>query len=452
MSNITLTLPDREKVNLNKYDLFDKIINLKLITGDYTDSGVVKKDEYFIRSDYEIFYPSQDITKVMQTGNIASNSYQIRRCQMKPSIKVQYTNVCQSTSIDVDIFISNFYMTDSQGQRLMNFNNSTYPLAQVEIMMGYWGQFKDMPHNTFEDLKKFEVMNGADKIVITAEYVTTDKLPPDYTLHIHGYVGNRQGGEGAKNPLKEYSEIESSPYMVEVEDFGNGSGQSALERLFFQHITRRFLRESVTDRKLSYSDGFMSVADAKEYGIRVFCSEGVRKLSADCISKKIKNSDGEEVKKKVYFNAGVTADKTFSNIRSNISNKLIKKTLKDGNWIVFLEEESLNPESIDEVIRKEDSVGVITKEYKNVLPAVYNINIDVQATIVAPFFYFVNVFDFVYFQNRYALTNLVSYYTGSGAQMNKFSVIQQSVSFATVEDINEMTLRCVSNTEEAKGV
>ena len=58
-------------------------------------------------------------------------------------------------------------------------------------MLGYWGQFKNMPHNTLNDLFKFKPMLGADKITLTeVEYVTTDKLAPDFTLHIHGYVGS----------------------------------------------------------------------------------------------------------------------------------------------------------------------------------------------------------------------------------------------------------------------
>ena len=50
------------------------------------------------------------------------------------------------------------------------------------------------------------------------------------------------------------------------------------------------------------------------------------------------------------------------------------------------------------------------KLYDNKLPAVYNINIDSVATIVCPFFTFIEPFQYIEFESRYALTSLVSYF------------------------------------------
>ena len=47
-----------------------------------------------------------------------------------------------TASIEVDIFISNFYMLDKDGNLLSGFNNATYPLSRVDFAMGYFGQFK----------------------------------------------------------------------------------------------------------------------------------------------------------------------------------------------------------------------------------------------------------------------------------------------------------------------
>lgn len=457
MSNTNSSLlPDSSKLSLTKDDLFDRVINLKLITGEYKDGAVdIKHDEYVIRSDYEAVYKNLDVTKVMQTGNIPSQSYYIRKCQMKPSIKIQYKNVSQSTSIGIDIFISNFFMTDSKGQRLMSFNNETYPLKQVEIMAGYFGQFKNMPHSTWQDLQNFTPMFGVDKIVINVTYVTTDKLPPDSELHIHGYVGATPlASEVAEITDDTFDSIKAGTYVETVTS--TTGNKSALENIFFQHITRRFLRTSVLDKKdvLKTTKGFMSITDAKKYGINVYCSKGVQELSKKCLEKKKVSQDGKEVDSKVYFNSGDSPENTLANILSLVNGKLIKKPLTDGNWIVYTEEESLD---VDEL--KQRFIGTsgdyskgtaLVKTYDHVLPAVYNINIDSLATIVAPFFYFVNPFDFVYFNNRYAMSSQVAYFANRNATLNKFYVIQQTISFATVEDINEMTLICTADKDKDK--
>ena len=84
------------------------------------------------------------------------------------------------------------------------------------------------------------------------------------------------------------------------------------------------------------------------------------------------------------------------------------------------------------------------KLYNGRLPAVYNINIDAVATITCPFFTFIQPFQYVEFASRYALTSVVSYYAQYNPTIYRFLVINATLTFATVEDINEMHITAVS--------
>ena len=125
-------LKDSEKINLGRADLFDRVINLKfkVVSTEQTLTGLKPvEQEYVLRSDYEVFQPNEDITRVLQ-GSLTSvnKSYHIRKCALKPSVKVQYKGITNNTSIEFDIYISNFFMFNKDGQRLMQFNMNSYKL------------------------------------------------------------------------------------------------------------------------------------------------------------------------------------------------------------------------------------------------------------------------------------------------------------------------------------
>ena len=85
--------------------------------------------------------------------------------------------------------------------------------------------------------------------------------------------------------------------------------------------------------------------------------------------------------------------------------------------------------------------------YKSVLPAVSNITTDALCTIVCPFFFFLNPFDMIKFKSRYALGGVVSYYADFTVKESKFYALYMTVSFATVEDINECSIVCTGSVE-----
>ena len=437
-------LEDSEQVRFTKDDMFDKVINLKLITED----GTV----YVIRSDFEVVYPNLEISKLYKKSEIADSSYYVRKCEHKPSINVQYSKVGSlansEVNIGVDIYVSNFYLLSADGNTVLSFNDINNKLVQVQVMMGYYGQFAsrykyNMNSITFNDLYDFTPGFGVDVLTVNVLYVSTEKMPPDASLHIHGEIGSSFSNEVGKIDAKTYSEIKASNL---IESTAYNPSKSYLERVMYKYITTRFLKnefepkEGVPTIKEGNAE-YMSDKNAALYGIRVFCSEGVKKISENML--KITDADGNDLDRNTYFAKGIDAVNTFNNINTAIGNDLIHSQLIDGNWLVYTVEESNSGKDINTFFDFTlDKGGQGAKYYDYTLPAIYNINLGSLASITAPFFFFVNPFDVIHFKSKYKTTSLVEYFTKRGEDGN-FMILKQSVSFATVDDLNEMTLTCV---------
>ncbi len=446
-------------------DMFDRIINLKLTTQDYKDEkGNITHDEYVIRSDWEIHYP--DIGKVV-TGELKGNSLligkYIKRCTYKPSIKVQYKQIASGTAIEIDIFVTNFIMLSADGRSLMSFSNLTYPLGQVEVQMGYFGQFNQKPE-TIEDFFDFKNKVNVDTITVNVGggYVQTDKLPPDGVLHIHGFVGSCYNV--ALSDLKGV-EIKSdwktlnSPNLDYASDLGY---HSYLQDYLFTNVTRRFTRKSVNPEevKIDNDSGLMLPAVAKEYGVKVFLSDKLAEIDKELTKKysaKDKNGNLIENKKvKGYYSNSVV--QALNLVRDEVGIDISFKALVDGNFIAYLADEAYDSEALAKSLEKYKDIDTDLSEagnvgsvvYQNILPAVENITTDALCTIVCPFFYFLNPFDLIRFKSRYALGGLVSYYADFNVKESKFYALYMTVSFATVEDINECTIVCTGSVEGGK--
>lgn len=460
MNNVTtMLLDDKEKVNLTESDLFDRIINLKLYAGERKPDGTsIVKDTYVIRSDWEIYYP--DLNKAVTQGvAIPKQNGYIRKCRMKPSIKVQYKQIATGTAIEMDIFVSNFFMLDSSGQMLMSFNNISYPILKVDVQMGYWGQFSKQPVSML-DYMEFRPHNGAEVLTCDVNYSQTDKLPPDSTLHIHGYVGNCYGA-----PVQ----VKNQPISIKFADLETelkrDKTKSPIEDYCFQNVTRRFLKTTIFDEKthptfiVDEKTGRMDKTSANQFGIKVFCTKALIDASKEVeesgklTSSNTKDKQGEQVD---IFTAGLNSNsaiEALNSIRSVIGVDCTFQALKDGNYIAFLPSEMDEAEQLSKAIEKAlkqdvDSIKVgnaLQKDWKNVLPAVYNITTDALCTIVCPFFYFIDPFDVLEFKSRYALGGIVSYYANFNASEDKFYALWATVSFATVEDINECQITCTGS-------
>lgn len=456
MNNYKL-LADENKVKLGKDDIFDRIINLKLYAGEIKDDGTsVVKDTYVIRSDWEICYPDQYNSLAKGTSRVDRSGY-IRKCKMKPSIKVQYKQIATGTAIEMDIFISNFFMLDSSGQMLMTFNNISYPLLKVDVQMGYWGQFSEKPAN-WEEFSNLKLTNGAEVITCNVNYVQTDKLPPDSTLHIHGYVGNCYGA-----PVKPNSQPLSINFVELENELKRDTSKSLIEDYCFQNVTRRFLKSTVFDDEKhstlfvdskSKSLGRMDKESANKYGVKVFCSQALNEIS-DKLEKegKLKTSDGNKVD---IFTAGLSSNsviEALNSIRSVTGLDCTFQALKSGDYIAILTSELRDMEklakAVDSALAKDsDNASIrqaLRRNWNNILPAVYNITTDAICTISCPFFYFIDPFNVIEFKSRYALGGIVSYYANFNVAEDTFYALWLSVSFATVDDINECQIACTGS-------
>lgn len=472
----TSLLQDRFKCDLGALDVFDKVINLKLTLAEKNkDGNLVEKGEYIIRSDYEMYFPHmmEAVADGEFDGYKKMNKCFIRKCMYKPSIKVQYKRVSMSTPVSIDIFINNFYMLDKNGKMIRSFNNETFQLTKVELAMGYFGQFAESLSGkaktgiTVKDLFEFdaEKLKGNGITLITMDgvsYVQTDKLPPDMTVHIHGFVGNLYS-EGLQSIASEkgipdnYAEIIKKAYCINYNNMSKNGRGTILEETFYQAVTRHYVREGSlpenTTIQLTSSTDFttsktLSEKDASKYGVQVYFSKGAREFAEEYDKEKIQYDDkGNAVlPKALTIPAAKSALEKMNCIKNvyGLSSLGIEPIVSNGNILVYRNDELTD---ISNMLDKTELEKIYSKDtvslyWKDKLPAVYNITTDALCTIVCPFFFFLNPFQKFYFKSRYALGGLVSYYANFNASEDEFYALWQTVSFATVEDVNECTIVC----------
>ena len=471
----TALLADKNKCELGALDIFDKVINLKLTISEKDANGNwVEKEPYIIRSDYEMYFPHlmNSVVSGSFDGIIQKPACYIRKCTYKPSIKVQYKRVSMSTPIAVDIFIDNFYMLDKSGKMIRSFNNETFQLTKVELAMGYFGQFaasmggKETSAVTIEQLFDFDADtlkgNGITLITMSdVNYVQTDKLPPDMTVHIHGFVGNLYSDK-----LQDISVEKGLPTNFDsiiakgtVINYNKNKRSTMLEETFYQEITRHWAREGSlsksTTNSLSNTNVF-SDSDADKYGVQVYFSEGAKKFAEEYDKDKVQiDAEGNKIiPEALKIPSASTVMEKVNAIKNAyaLDNLCITPIPANGNILVYLAEEQTAPSKMLtrtplEQIYKKDTVELY---WKNKLPAVYNITVDALCTIVCPFFFFLNPFQKFYFKSRYALGGIVSYYANFNASEDEFYALWQTVSFATVEDVNECTIVCTGKKQEDK--
>lgn len=456
---------DENKLHLTAGDLFDHIINLKLVC----ENKVTKEMETFvIRSDYELVYTNVDLDNFIRQADNTNKKYIIRRCTFKPSIKIQCKMVTSNVATSVDIFVNNFFMLTKNGDYLRSFNESQYYIKSVTIAMGYWGQFEHTvdptSKNALEQYFDIKAENGADSLTLTSPIVvTTDKLPPDSTLHLHGYVADIYGSPVGITNIDDAQKAFSKPSI---------SSGTDMEAVFYDCITRRYINphtymednkigtlkikklvpvskdsdvEFIRSLVLDPETNQLSDADAKQYGVQVYLSEKVK----DMKFKKVYDSDGHEVDRKIYFEPSWTIGQTIVRIMSYIDADLEFTFTLKGDVLIYTPEEMIDDvEGISKGIYEDgvyDDTVLASKDlYNNALPAVYNINIDAVATIVCPFFTFLQPFQYVEFASRYAITSTVSYYASYKPTIYRFLIINATISFATEEAVNEVQISAVS--------
>lgn len=439
---------DSKKVKLSANDLFDRIINLKIKVGipaTKTNPAVIK-DEFVIRSDFEVFYTNSD--SIFYRGE-NTGDYIIRRCTMKPSIKVHCNMVTANVGTAIDVYIANFFIFTSEGTYLRNFTMKDYAVLEVEIVMGYWGQFANTLNedSSIKDFFNLKAQNGADRIVIgNPVIVSTDKLPPDSVIHLHGYVADVLSSPLAIEQVKDYETAVKKP------TFKSGD---KLDDLFFNVITRRYLKhnsinESASDisvdedkpkrkPKVDETTGMMSEEDAKKYGVQVYISEEAKKF----VYEDKTDGEGKTVSASTYFESGWTIGKTITRVLSFINPRLNYRFTNKGDILIFTNEEENDINTLNKSFKKIVQENVFAKYYDSKLPAVYNINLGAVTSISCPYYAFIEPFQTIEFASRYSLSGLIEYVVGYPASKNQFIAIRASISFATVEPLNEVTISAI---------
>ena len=349
-------LSDEEKLNLDSKALYDRIINLKL---NCFNEETLERESFVIRSDYELIYPDKNIPLDGTIEPSMTNKCIIRRCAMKPSIKVQCKMVSGNVGTSIDVFVSNFFLLTKDGNHLRSFNSSKYRMESVEIAMGYWGQFRvgkesDYGAPKYDDYFNIKAEKGADKITIVSPIVvTTEKLPPDSVMHIKGYVAHILSSPVAISNITTPEQALDNPVA---------SSDEGLEEIFYRGITRRYLNEhkftdenrADTRRKMikvsdstealynvrveldtANNTNYLSKEDADEYGVKVYLSKRVQEIELP----KAVDGEGKEVTKNIFFEQGWTIGHTVARIGSFLRANLDYTFNKKGEILIFTTDE-----------------------------------------------------------------------------------------------------------------
>lgn len=443
-------LQDKYKTDLNNNDFFDRIINVKLVTS--------KGNEYVIRSDYEIVYPSKEVSNVLSGKGFSSlsNKCYIQKCQFKPSIKVTYNQVSNDCVIGMDIYITNFYVFGQNGKVLMQFSSKDERLISVEVAMGYWGQFKNLKPESIAEWADFSKFNGKGRyglqtIKCIVEYSKVDKLTPDAVFHIHGYCGTTD------EPLTATIADTTSALKSENALIYKTSSNSTLLDCLTKTLSVRYLKNPLTDvDMLSVVDkrtGLLLSTKVDDYGVKFYTSEGAEeKFSKAC--EPLVSADNKKVYRVININAGNCIQNALRNTLFEIDPYFLFLPIVDGNtgdtgYMIFTREEIGDLVELRKKFKGASELPENKEEtyYDNVLPAVYNITNDgAMCSISCPFFTFIQPFSPVIFNSRYALTKLVSYYVGDTEKGDiTYTVINANISFSTCDSVNEMLLLCINN-------
>ena len=422
--------PDRTKGRLDKFDLFDRIINLKLYVTDKDDGG--RQKELVIRSDWNPYKNSD-------------GTYTIRRCEHKPSIQVNWKKATGDLAASVDIYVSNYFLLTADGKMLASFNKNTMELTRVEVTMGYFGQFKGMSHSTWSDLLDMTPPGGASMITCdTVIYVSTDSLPPDYRLHISVAVGDilnaKYTAEDADTLYENFMRNSSAVKVFSGSGREAGSSQGgnvsqALRGIVQYYDSLAYDRSKVkgSDSKgyrVAYSDGVLAL-NIYEL-IPSSGSGGVNQvLTANC-------TNGNTLEEAVNMFANYTR---IENLKCTLVTDTTGRTL--GSVFFFLESELCDIIKLgaQSWVKEVFSDSTLKNDYGNTLPAVSNICVDAVATITCPYFAFIDPFQPFRFSARYKTSQLAKYYLSGGT--DEFTATSVKISFATVDDVNDMEITCI---------
>jgi hypothetical protein len=475
-------------LNLEPSDLFDKIINLKLIRK--------KGRPIIIRSDYEpVFHDS---------GGLGGVSF--KRCVQKPEIKISYKQAAQSVVIEVDIRITNLFLDGIDESAESMFTADGNPVISCVVQMGYRKQFIDYTSPAHEEdvngFYSFDVPDsGSLWRQINIEILTgyRESYPPDSVTYFKGVIGTMASGlrwthteadlkrgYGDDRFPEEFGDIESVLYQFVtrrfirsgvqhitelIQDFTNTNvvqesqdplaepsirtikqkvhilgyakyknpGNGAMERLEASKAMTNYspTLDDIAEMPL-LENGVMPIADANKFGVICACSNTLRSLRAPAL---FKYGLSPERAAKI----GTVSPAPFDDMVDSLGGQLsaIQQhypflrwfILTDGSFYFYHERDTEADLWLDDYINYMRQKNVVP------LPAIYDMTPSGTRTIRCPFISFLNPMTTVMFQSRYDLGTLTSFYYP--VKTHAFLVIMASITFSTTGDDNMMELMCV---------
>jgi hypothetical protein len=452
-------IKENEELFKNMDDLvFGRVINLKFIRKNL--------DVFTIRSDYEPVYRDD-------------NTVEFVVCSQKPSIKVSYNQVANDTAIEVRIQIDGFYIDrEASGNEIDS--NEGNPIEWAVVQLGYLHQFPDWRKMTATaDLEKFYSLDNNSvtsdagvqsgrEMVVQVLYTTPLNNPPDRSWLCYGVLGTLDQG------LRWSHTVDDLTANYGDDNFPNA--YSEIEALFYQWITRRFIRPSVLHRSVTstkkvgttieytqsikvyqykkYFDetvtdnswtaltlmdnGLMTFEDANMFGCVCACSKVLRSMPIHSLYKY--GSFGAKVTvteiNETVFDEPM--DALGAQLRAIQAHYPFIRwyILKDGSFYIYHASETVDDVFQDPVVKK--------KQLKNpvILPAVYDITMSGTRIIRCPFINRIDPMTTVLFQSRYRTVDMTGYYYQPKKGMDAFLVLLSSIEFSTTGDENEMVLTC----------
>jgi hypothetical protein len=461
-------------LDLEPSDLFDKVINLKLMRK--------KGRPIIIRSDYEaVFQPDGSSGKVS-----------FKRCTHKPEIKVSYKQVAQSVAVEVDIKITNFFLDGIEERTGSMFTAEGDPVQWCVIQMGYRKQFIDFTSEAhkndvegFYDLKIPESGNLWQQINVQILTGYRESYPPDNVTYFKGVIGTMEAGLRWTHTEADLVPGYGDPQFPK--QFG------AIESMLYQLVTRRFIRPSVqhlviqepqgasptesfkqqvviygyskyvkqgddamerleaskkrTIASLSFEDakelqllenGIMSIEDANTFGVICACSNTLRTLPVETILRYGVTEDQAAAIGNVSLSP---FNDTFDTLGGQLS--AIQQHYPFLRWFVLTDGSFYfyHVRDKESDLWMDDYINYMRQKNTLPLPAIYDITPSGTRTIRCPFISFLSPMTTVQFQSRYNLGTLTSFYYP--VKTRSFLVILASVEFSTTGDENVMELMCV---------
>jgi hypothetical protein len=470
MSNVTTRgkiLRGKETMALDRYSLFDRVINLKFVRA--------KGDSFTLRSDYEIV---RDRT--------AEKNVHIVKVAQKPDIKVTYKQVANTVAIEVDIEVTNlFFRLQKEGDSA--FAAEQNPVETIVVQMGYIRQFPDwtkVPPKDKNILPSFYALEDADslgrtsedgvnsgrQIVVQVLSSYTKSNPPDQVTYFQGIIGTMEGG------LRWNRENDAVDDTYDQSGYDMAS-YSEIEKTLLMLITRRFVKPSILHRleddgetqkvviygHKDYTDGRDEEIDTgwteltlDDSGILSW--EDAEKFGVTCVvSKYLRNMAANKVRAYAPDGVIVLGDNSVIPVveqQNSIGAQLVKirqcypdmrwYEMSNGSYYMYHASETQDALFRAAFVRLLRTNNLVT------LPAIYDMTFTGTRQIRCPFISFISPLQTVRFRSRYSVGTLVGYYYHPKAEDNFYTVLQAQVEFRTTGDENTMTLTCIDAPSEEK--